>query len=236
MNVQFRQQHTLRQICARRDAHQRFPTTACYKSSRMTLLHYNAIKAASVVSEGRDSRLLSAWQADRQRIHGSLQQPFPGGMSKRPPVPEPCKCAEKVRGLAQLLKRSAPAWRYRQQDADYGAESRWRSQPAIVKECCSIGESVVQESVAMWLYRRGNRHERAWAKEMAQTPGSHAGTGGERIRGHQTHHSKLGIWDHARSGLGGFGFPATRATLEATSRVRAHYPRLCKRTAMEDAI
>ena len=39
---------------------------------------------------------------------------------------------EKIGGLAQVLQRGTPAWGDRAKDADYVAQSRWRSQPAIV--------------------------------------------------------------------------------------------------------
>lgn len=41
---------------------------------------------------------------------------------------------KKIGGLAQVLQRGTSPWGNRSDDADYVAESRWRSQPAIVKE------------------------------------------------------------------------------------------------------
>ena len=40
---------------------------------------------------------------------------------------------QKDGGLAQVLQRRTPAWGDRAESADYHAEPRWRSQPAIVK-------------------------------------------------------------------------------------------------------
>jgi hypothetical protein len=39
--------------------------------------------------EGRHARLLTAWQAHRQRVHRVVQREVPGGMPKRPLVHEP---------------------------------------------------------------------------------------------------------------------------------------------------
>src|SRR5947207_761310 len=49
-------------------------------------------------------------------------------------VPEPCRCAEKVGGLAQVLQRGTPTRGDRAKAPNYVAEARWRSQPATVKE------------------------------------------------------------------------------------------------------
>ena len=73
-------------------------------------------------------------KADRQRVHRSLQRPLPGGMPERSLVPEPCRCPAKDGGLAQVLQRGAPARGDRAEGADHVAQSRWRSQPAIVKK------------------------------------------------------------------------------------------------------
>jgi putative transposase len=53
------------------------------------------------------SRDLDLWAYQRgvtQRLHRSLQRPLPSGMFERPLVPEPCRCPEKVGGLAQVLQ------------------------------------------------------------------------------------------------------------------------------------
>src|SRR3974390_3103473 len=53
-------------------------------------------------------------------------------MFERALVHEPCRRAEKIGGLAQVLQRGAPARRNRPKDADQRAKSRWRNQPATV--------------------------------------------------------------------------------------------------------
>src|SRR5215472_6646210 len=55
-------------------------------------------------------------------------------MSECSLVHEPCRRPEKIGGLAQVLQRRTPTWGDRPTDADYVAESRWRSQPAVVNE------------------------------------------------------------------------------------------------------
>ena len=55
-------------------------------------------------------------------------------MSERTLVPEPCRRPGKDGGLAQVLQRRTPPWGNRPKAADYVAESRWRSQPAIVSK------------------------------------------------------------------------------------------------------
>src|SRR5436305_6769251 len=55
-------------------------------------------------------------------------------MSECSLVHEPCRRPEKIGGLAQVLQRRTPTWGDRPTDADNVAESRWRSQPATVKE------------------------------------------------------------------------------------------------------
>jgi hypothetical protein len=82
----------------------------------------------------RDIGLLQTRQAHRQRLHRSIQQPLPSGMSECSLVHEPCRRPEKIGGLAQVLQRRTPTSGDRPTDADYVAESLWRSQPAIVKE------------------------------------------------------------------------------------------------------
>jgi hypothetical protein len=49
-------------------------------------------------------------------------------------VEEICRkgCQGKDGGLAQVLQLVAPAWGNREQGPDHVAESRWRTQPAIV--------------------------------------------------------------------------------------------------------
>jgi hypothetical protein len=54
-------------------------------------------------------------------------------MFKRPLVPDACRRAGKVGGLAQLLQRGSPTRRDWQQVTDLTAASRWRTQPVIVK-------------------------------------------------------------------------------------------------------
>ncbi len=60
-------------------------------------------------AQGRHARLLPARQADRQCLRRSVQQPRPGGVHERPLVPDPCGCARKDGGLAQILQRGSPA-------------------------------------------------------------------------------------------------------------------------------
>ena len=43
------------------------------------------------LSARRHARLLATRQADRQRLHRSVQRTLPSGMSERPLVPEPCR-------------------------------------------------------------------------------------------------------------------------------------------------
>jgi putative transposase len=70
---------------------------------------------------------------NRQRLYRSLQWSLPSGVFERPLVPDACRCGRKDGGLAQILRRSPPAWGDRAQGADLVDQSRWRNQPAIVK-------------------------------------------------------------------------------------------------------
>src|SRR5262249_26101637 len=64
-------------------------------------------------------------------------------------VHEPCRRPEKIGGLAQVLQRRTPTWSDRPTDADYVAESRWRSQPATVKEAGKLYLPAIQSSASL---------------------------------------------------------------------------------------
>src|ERR1700722_14000948 len=60
--------------------------------------------------EGRDLGLLTAWQANRQRVHRSVQWPSASRVPERPLVSDACRRPQKVGGLAQGLQRGWAAW------------------------------------------------------------------------------------------------------------------------------
>src|SRR5262249_7672246 len=68
-------------------------------------------------------------------------------------VHEPCRRPEKIGGLAQVLQRRTPTWSDRPTDADYVAESRWRSQPATVKEAGKLYLPAIQSSASLQVQR-----------------------------------------------------------------------------------
>src|SRR5205814_10677932 len=80
-------------------------------------------------------------------------------------VHEPCRRPEKIGGLAQVLQRRTPTWGDRPTDADYVAESRWRSQPATVKEAGKLYLPAIQSSASLHNCRDSNRR---WMKVQWQ--------------------------------------------------------------------
>ena len=117
------------------------------------------------LSARRHARLLSARQADRQCVHRSVQRPLPSGMSERALVPEPCRCPEKVGGLAQsTTTRNARMGRSARKTPITLAESRWRSQPAIVKK----PENSTLRRSRKWSHRNVNADStHRWMKKGA---------------------------------------------------------------------
>lgn len=65
-------------------------------------------------------------------------------MHERALVHQPCGCARKVGGLAQILQRGAPTWRDRQQGADLIAGSLWRNQSVTVNEARKLYPRALQ--------------------------------------------------------------------------------------------
>src|SRR5436190_1673546 len=81
-------------------------------------------------------------------------------MSECSLVHEPCRRPGKIGGLAQVLQRRTSTWGDRPTDADYVAESRWRSQPATVKEAGKLYLPAIQSSASLQTgtdspYKRG---------------------------------------------------------------------------------
>src|SRR5207248_5070248 len=70
-------------------------------------------------------------------------------MSECSLVHEPCRRPEKIGGLAQVLQRRTPTWGDRPTDADYVTKSRWRSQPATVKEAGKLYLPAIQSSASL---------------------------------------------------------------------------------------
>ena len=69
-------------------------------------IHEYAAALSTADHANRSRRLINVrkiWTppADRQRVRRGVQQPLPGGMPERALVTEPCRCTEKVGGLAQ---------------------------------------------------------------------------------------------------------------------------------------
>ena len=86
----------LERVCRRWDSRQRSASTRARSSS-------HAIWICGPTT-WRHVGLLPARQAHRQRVHRSVQWTLPSGVSERPLVPEPCRCSEKIGGLAQVLQ------------------------------------------------------------------------------------------------------------------------------------
>lgn len=85
--------------------------------------------------QGRHARLLAAGKANGQRLHRSFQRPVQGGVPECSLVPNACRHGQKVGGLAQILQRGAPTWRaIGHKGTDLVDQSRWRHQPAVVKQ------------------------------------------------------------------------------------------------------
>src|SRR5438105_9543884 len=92
-------------------------------------------------------------------------------MSECSLVHEPCRRPEKIGGLAQVLQRRTPTWGDRPTDADYVAESRWRSQPATVKEAGKLYLPAIQSSASLQItWDSAHRRMKEGAQVMSTRP------------------------------------------------------------------
>ncbi|CAD5260475.1 hypothetical protein BOSE62_40043 [Bosea sp. 62] len=95
--------------------------------------------------QGRHPGLLPPGEADRQRLHRSVQRPFPQRVPEHALVPDACGCDGKDGGLAQLLQRGSAARGHRQQATDPAAKSRRDTQPAAVTKGRKLQPPTIQK-------------------------------------------------------------------------------------------